>query len=230
MDSRREILYRWVGGQQANDQRVGDQRARGGRAGVGDQETPLRQALAGAQFAETHRRVVSGAPEQVWEALHDLRWRELRASRPLIAARKAAAGPSALSGSLGSSRSSGPRRDLDRRLVDPPSPAVPLYEESPWFSTSGMIGRPWTPRPTPGPAVASLEELRKFHEPGWLKYGMEWVLSPVAGNRTLVETTTLCEATDAHALRRFAAYWLVIRGFSGLIRRDILAALARRLG
>jgi hypothetical protein len=53
------------------------------------------------------------------------------------------------------------------------------------------------------------------------------VLSPVAGGRTLVETTTLCEATDDVARRRFAAYWLVVRPFSGLVRRDLLHVLAR---
>jgi len=76
--------------------------------------------------------------------------------------------------------------------------------------------------------VTSLEQLRAFDDGGWLKYGMEWVLSPVAGERTLVETVTLCEATDPAARRRFGAYWGLIRPFSGLVRRDILAALARR--
>jgi hypothetical protein len=47
------------------------------------------------------------------------------------------------------------------------------------------------------------------------------------GGRTFVETATLCEATDAVARRRFAVYWKGIRVFSGLIRRDILAALDR---
>lgn len=174
--------------------------------------TPLGRALAGAQFSEHHARVVDAEPERVWQALHDLRWRDLRLTMPLMAIRTGGR----LSGA-----------GLDRRMVDPPSPAAPLFEDAPRLSTSGMIGRPWTLRPTIEPSVADLDALREFREANWLKFGMEWVLSPVAGGRTLVETTTLCEATDGGAYRRFAPYWALIRAFSGLIRRDILAALAR---
>ena len=181
--------------------------------------TPLARALPGAQFSEGHHRIFDAEPDRVWAALHDLTWGELRLSRPLMAVR-----------SVGAGRGRGPRPpDPARRMVDPPSPAVPLFEDPPRVSTSGMIGRPWTRTPLQGPQPADLDELRDFDRPGWLKYGMEWVLSPVAGGRTLVETITLCEATDRQAFRRFAAYWVVIRGFSGLIRRDILAALARRV-
>jgi hypothetical protein len=179
--------------------------------------TPLARALPGAQFTEGHARVVNARLERVWEALHALRWADLRLTRPLMSVRMLAAG------------SGGPGRgvDPDRRLVDPPSPAAPLYEDPPRVSASGMIGRPWHLRPVLGPEPAGLDELREFDEGGWLKYGMEWVLSPVAGDRTLVETVTLCEATDGYAWWRFAPYWALIRGFSGLIRRDVLAALAR---
>lgn len=181
--------------------------------------TPLALALPGAQFAEWHARVVNAGADRVWEVLHTLRWRDLRLAMPLMAVRSAAAGPAGWRQF---------RVAADHRLVDPPSPAAPVFEDPPVVSTSGMIGRPWTLRPEPGPEVTGLDELRAFTEPGWLKYGMEWVLSPVAGGRTLVETVTLCEATDASAARRFAAYWVLIRGFSGLIRRDLLAALARQ--
>ena len=75
--------------------------------------------------------------------------------------------------------------------------------------------------------MASLDDLRDFDEPGWLKFGMEWTLSPLAGGRTLVETVTLCEATDERSRRRFSAYWALIRPFSGLIRRELLGVVAR---
>ncbi|WP_158071120.1 hypothetical protein [Streptomyces sp. CB03234] len=35
-------------------------------------------------------------------------------------------------------------------------------------------------------------------------------------------------ATDPGAARRFTPYWLFIEPFSGLIRRDLLAAVGRR--
>lgn len=157
-----------------------------------------------------HSRVIDAAPERVWAALHELRWGDLRAAISLMAI-----------------RGIGSVKGLDRRLVEPPSPAAPLFEAAPSLSVSGMIGRPWQPKPAIGPELSSLAQLRAFDEPGWLKYGMEWVLVPLPGERTFVETATICEATDTTARRRFAAYWTVIRAFSGAIRWDILAALAR---
>jgi hypothetical protein len=43
-----------------------------------------------------------------------------------------------------------------------------------------------------------------------------------------LETETRIFLTDAGSRRRFAAYWLVIRPFSGLIRRFWLRAAQRR--
>ncbi|MGH3447430.1 MAG: hypothetical protein ACRDP4_07380, partial [Nocardioidaceae bacterium] len=60
------------------------------------------------------------------------------------------------------------------------------------------------------------------------KYGMEMLLVPLSGGRTLVETATICEATDVRARRRFGAYWSLIRVFSGVVRRDMLAGIQRK--
>ena len=174
--------------------------------------TPLAQALPNAQFAEWHSRVLGATPERAWDALHELRWTDLRLTRPLMTIRMGAA-----------------TRSLNRRLVEAPSPAAPVHEDPPHASVSGMIGKPWRIRPIVGPAMTGLDQLREFNEPGWLKFGMEWVLTPLPGGRTFVETATLCEATDAGARRRFAAYWALIRVFSGFIRRDILASMERKL-
>ena len=72
-----------------------------------------------------------------------------------------------------------------------------------------------------------MEDLAAFDEPGWLEFGMEFVLESLGGDRTVVTTSTLCAATDEMAHRRFARYWRVIRPFSGLLRLDTLAALGR---
>ena len=172
--------------------------------------TPLTTALPGAQFASWHARVIAAPPPATWAALQSLRWSDLRLTLPLMAA-----------------RGLGRAQDTHRRLTEPPSPMAPLEQDPPHALSSGMIGRPWTPRPVPGPAVASLAELAAFDEPGWLKYGMEVVLSPLPGGRTFLETATVCEATDEAARRRFALYWTAIRTFSGAIRRDDLAAVDR---
>ena len=45
---------------------------------------------------------------------------------------------------------------------------------------------------------------------------------------TALHTETRVLATGRRARRAFGAYWLVIRGGSGLIRREMLRAVARR--
>lgn len=71
--------------------------------------------------------------------------------------------------------------------------------------------------------------LRRAVRPGtgWLKFGVERLLPPLPRDRTYVETTTVCQAMDGQAWRRFALYWAVIGPFSALTRRDMLAALDR---
>ena len=48
------------------------------------------------------------------------------------------------------------------------------------------------------------------------------------GDGARLETETRVFLTDAPSRRRFAAYWLVIRPFSGLTRRLWLRAAKRR--
>lgn len=48
------------------------------------------------------------------------------------------------------------------------------------------------------------------------------------GDGARLETETRIYLTDASARRRFGAYWLVIRPFSGLTRRGWLRAAKKR--
>lgn len=173
--------------------------------------TPLSRALPGAQFAEWHCRVIAADPERVWAALERVRVGELRITGPLLRLRTG--------GRLKAADSA--------RVMHLPSPEAPLFTEPPRVAAGGLIGMPWRLRPVVGPSVGTLGELRAFDEPGWLKFGMEWLLTPLPGGGTLLETSTLCEATDAGAHRRFRPYWYLIRAFSGLIRRDMLHAVER---
>ncbi len=92
----------------------------------------------------------------------------------------------------------------------------------------GLIGRFWRPS---GHVVrlSGREDFESFHEPGFVKAAMSFALRP-DGRDTLALTETRVAATDAGAKRAFRRYWLVVRPFSGLIRRAWLLAVARRTG
>jgi hypothetical protein len=174
--------------------------------------TSLADALPDAAFAERHARVIYAPPALVWAALLELCWTDLRTGRLLIMV-----------------RSAGLRSARPVAMVDEgPVVAVAVEPERRWVG--GRIGKPWRPVPSLAPDPRSLEDLAAFDEPGWLKFGIEFVLEPLGADRTVVTTSTLCVATDELAHRRFTRYWRLIRPFSGLLRLDMLAALARSCG
>ncbi len=174
--------------------------------------TTLAEALPSARFSERHRLDIDGSPAQVWAALSAVQWRDLRLTAPLMMLR-----------SLGQAQGLGERRLLDQ------GPVRLMRTDPPHYAAAGEIGRPWKLRPEPGPNPSSLQDLGAFAEPGWLKYGMDFTLDTAGPGRTRLTTTTQCEPTDESAARRFGAYWRLIRPFSGLIRREMLHAIARRV-
>jgi hypothetical protein len=86
-----------------------------------------------------------------------------------------------------------------------------------------LIGRPWSPRG----GTRTGEDFIHFTEPGYAKLAMDLRARP-DGHGAVLETETRIFLTDAASRRRFAAYWLVIRPFSGLTRRLWLRAAKRR--
>jgi hypothetical protein len=85
---------------------------------------------------------------------------------------------------------------------------------------AGGIGRPWSPR---GGHPSQPTDFTGYAEPGWAKI----IFNFHAGAGELT-TQTRVQLTNAASRRAFRAYWLVIRPFSGLIRRQWLAAIVRR--
>lgn len=168
--------------------------------------------MPNAQFREYHCAVLDSDVENVWAALQSLRWSDLTVTKPLLLARGFGTSGLMFTGCLEMFRGIGAGEDQRSRR-----------------STVVMLGKPWQPRPASVP-VTSLEECRDFCEPGWLKYGMDWTPTELADRRTLLETTTLCEATNRGARIRFTGYWALIRGFSGMVRRDMLRSIGRAAG
>lgn len=174
--------------------------------------TTLADALPAAEFTEFHDIIIDAPSARVWAALAATTWSDLWLTRPLVLLRGL--------------RPSG--TGTTRGLLDG-GPVVPLYLEPGRYAAGGRIARPWKPRPELGPAVETLDDLAAPVSGSWLKYGMDFRLHDLPGGRTRLSTFTLCQPTDEAARRAFGRYWLLIRPFSGLIRRDILRAVARRV-
>ena len=87
-----------------------------------------------------------------------------------------------------------------------------------------LVGRPWQ---LGGARRPEVDGFHAFSEPGYAKMTLDLRALPDGGGARL-STETRVFLTDGKARRRFAAYWLVIRPFSGLTRRGWLRAAKRR--
>jgi hypothetical protein len=89
----------------------------------------------------------------------------------------------------------------------------------------GLIGRFWSPRGGllrfEPPAFAA------FARPGYARAAWSFEAEE-DGEGTLLTTETRVHCADPRGRRLFRLYWLVVRPFSGLIRREALRLVRRR--
>ncbi len=176
----------------------------------------LDDVLPAPHFSERHGRHIDAEPQAVWDALLALRLGDLPLSRALTSVRMLPirlAGRTSPGGMRGSFLEEGP---LPLLASDPPRLAVAGAAIQPWKLTSGYDFPP-----------LDAAGLRDFSEPGWAKSGFDFVLTPENGG-TRLTTETRVTATDARTRAIFGLYWAAIRAGSGLIRRDMLRAIALR--
>lgn len=164
-------------------------------------------------FRERHARRVAAPPPAVWAALHELRLSDLALSRTLMVLRALPA------------RLTGRARPRTGRLLDE-APIPVLAADPVHHIVAGGVLQPWKPRGGAQPPRLDAQALQTFEEPGWVKCAMDFVLEPDS-NGTRLSSETRVRATDPRTRARFGLYWLLIRTGSGLIRRDILRAVAR---
>lgn len=175
-------------------------------------------------WCETYGVWLPVPPAQALEAMKDIPPSEIRLLRTLIEL-----------------------RNLPGRLAGQPrfgkgmSESVPLFEQIRRFGfrslgethasevAFGLIDQSWKVSGGKRASISDADDFAQFSEPGFVKIGADLRAQPARGG-TFLSTQTRVLATDARTRRVFAAYWLVIRPFSGLIRRSWLDAVARRLG
>ena len=162
---------------------------------------PVTDALPVYHHRECHQIRVAASPEQALAAARETRLEDVPVVSILFRLRGLRAAPT---GPIWTSMQA-----QGFRLHDP--------------ETLVLIGRPWSPRG--GPRTS--EDFVGFAEPGYAKMAMDLRARQV-GDGAILETETRIFLTDAASRRRFGAYWLVIRPFSGLTRRLWLRAAKRR--
>lgn len=158
-------------------------------------------ALPAYHHSERHSIHVAAGPEQALAAAREARLEDLPLVRVLLRL-----------------------RGLGRRGSGPVWDALLAGGFQPFGEdTVVLVGKPWLPRAP----LRRVDDFVAFAEAGYAKMAMD--LRAVAeGDGARLETETRIFLTDRAARRRFAAYWLVVRPFSGLVRRSLLKAAKRR--
>lgn len=93
----------------------------------------------------------------------------------------------------------------------------------------GIAGKFWAPREMANLIrVPDARTFKEFARPGEAKGAMNLRVEPLDDGRTMLGTETRVWCTDRRARLLFRIYWTLIRIPSGLIRADMLRAIARR--
>ncbi len=73
------------------------------------------------------------------------------------------------------------------------------------------------------------EAFKTFNEVGYAKTVWDFTLTETSEGTVLLETETRVACTDAASRRRFRFYWFFIGPFSGVIRKDALKAIKKKV-
>ncbi|MET0763348.1 MAG: hypothetical protein ABWY29_00685 [Blastococcus sp.] len=165
----------------------------------------------------THQARVIDAPRRaVWDELHRVKLRSMPVSFVLSAIR---AMPVLLTGRW---RNGG----VDATFLDL-VPIPLLSSEPPTAVVFGGVLQAWRLSGGQSPPELDAHGVREFAEPGWVKIGMEFRLTPAVGG-THLSSETRVAATDPTTRRRFDRYWFVVGPGSSAIRWELLTAVATR--
>ena len=170
------------------------------RAGV-DATTELDRVLPRCHFGEVHERRVAAPPERVFAAVREVTLVEMPVARLLIKLRGMRASPT-------------------RPILEQALEGFRVVAEEPSRElVLGAIAQPWKLRG----GTWARGDFVGFDAPGYAKMALSFRFDD-----GVLTTETRVLLTDERSKRAFRRYWLVIRPFSGLIRRVWLRAIARR--
>ena len=175
------------------------------------------QYLPSWQFREVHTRRVRASTPEVMAALWSLTPRNVPVSGLLLGLRLAPAAIAARRWTLPPRR---PWIDLLRAL------GFVELDRTPDEVAFGAVGKFWRVREELVPLSDALA-FKSFDEPGFAKGAMNFRVDE-QDESVILSTETRVWATDARALRLFRPYWVPVRIFGGLMRRELLMAVSTR--
>lgn len=179
----------------------------------------LDEVLARCDVSERHQALVRARSDVTYGAFLGLTPRDVPLAALLFAARSL---PARLTGPSGP-----PPRLREPLLQQFSSRGFTILLDRPGEEVVvGIIGQMWKLH---GQRVRpiDIDHFAAFNEPGFVKAAMSFAFAE-EGHSTRVVTETRVQATDPAALAAFRRYWLLIRPFSGLIRRIWLGGVAAR--
>ena len=178
--------------------------------------TDLADLLPAPDHVTRQSRWIAAPPDAVWNALHEIRLSQLPVTLVLGAVRFL---PVVLAGG-------GREQVRDRPFLD--ALPVPLLSSSPSESVvfAGAL-QAWRLTGGAEPPKLDAHGLREWSEPGWVKAGMDFRLTPM-GHGTELSSETRVVSTDDATRRRFARYWVFVQPGSTAIRWEVLTAVELR--
>lgn len=104
---------------------------------------------------------------------------------------------------------------------------VILAEKPPREMVLGLAGRFW--RLAGDIQHIKAQEFQAFNPPGYAKAAWNFSLHQTEENNTQLSTETRVYCMDERSREKFKKYWMVIGPFSGLIRKEILRTIKRKV-
>lgn len=163
---------------------------------------------------ERHRIIVHAPPADVYEAVLRV---DLSRSRPIAVLAGLRELPAKVLGRQPANPGASIGGTIDGFLA---AGFVRLAETANEELVLGLTGRFWTP--TGAMLRVAAEDFTAFNRPGYAQAVWNIAVTPTRKGATRLTTETRVRCTDRRSLLIFRAYWLVVRPFSGWIRKEML--------
>jgi hypothetical protein len=165
--------------------------------------------------SEYHEIEIRASREEVYAAAMNLNLSGLKISRLLMALRGL---PALLRKQKVTTQA--PRFNLDGLLE---SGFVLLGKAPQQELLLGLVGKFW--KPTGNIWRIRADEFQSFNKKGFAKAAWNFAIDETSPDHTRLSTATRIACFDDASRWRFRLYWLFIKPFSGLIRREMLRAI-----